>query len=84
MSALCQRHEVAVLVTAVWKGRVVWPQMLAWAFEPAEEEVLVELISKGRADAEAWALRSGAAAALEEVETAAAGLQNEDYPALKN
>lgn len=57
--------------------------MLSWAFEPAEEEILVQLISKGRADAEAWALDSGAAAALEEAGTAAAGLEEENYPALK-
>lgn len=57
--------------------------MLGWAFEPAEEEVLVQFISKGRADAEAWALESGAAAALEEEGTAKAGLKSEDYPALK-
>jgi hypothetical protein len=34
--------------------------MVGWAFEPAAEEILVNFISKGRADAEAWALKSGA------------------------
>ena len=29
--------------------------MLAWAFEPASETVLMELIAKGRKDAYAWA-----------------------------
>lgn len=57
--------------------------MLSWAFEPAEEEVLVNFISKGRADAEAWALKSGAAEALKEVGKAKEGLAEEDYPALK-
>lgn len=59
-------------------------QMVSWAFEPAEEEVLVNFISKGRADAEAWALQSGAAGALKEVDKAAQGLAEEDYPALKS
>ena len=58
--------------------------MLGWAFEPADDEVLVQFISKGRADAEAWALKSGAAAALKEVGTAKANLEQEDYPALKS
>lgn len=57
--------------------------MLGWAFEPADEDVLVNFISKGRADAEAWALKSGAAAALKEVDKAKEGLAEEDYPALK-
>jgi len=34
-------------------------QMVGWAFEPASEEILVNFISKGRADVEAWALKSG-------------------------
>lgn len=57
--------------------------MLGWAFEPAEEEILVNFISKGRADAEAWALQSGAADALKETQKAKEGLAEEDYPALK-
>ena len=57
--------------------------MLNWAFEPAEEEVLLNFISKGRADAEAWALKSGAAEALKETRKAKEGLVEEDYPALK-
>ena len=57
--------------------------MLNWAFEPAEEEVLLNFISKGRADAEAWALESGAAEALKEVQKAKEGLAEEDYSALK-
>ena len=57
--------------------------MLNWAFEPAEEEVLLNFISKGRADAEAWALESGAAEALKEVRKAKEGLAEEDYSALK-
>ena len=58
-------------------------QMLNWAFEPAEEEVLLNFISKGRADAEAWALESGAAEALKEVRKAKEGLADEDYSTLK-
>ena len=60
--------------------------MLAWAFEPAEHTVLQELIAKGRKDAEAWAVASGAAegasgpAAAEE---AGEKMQEEQYPALK-
>lgn len=58
--------------------------MLGWAFEPAEEDILLQFISKGRADAEAWALQSGAAAALETDDKAAAGLKSEEYPGLKS
>ena len=38
--------------------------MVGWAFEPASEEILVNFISKGRADAEAWAIKSGRAPAF--------------------
>ena len=58
--------------------------MVSWAFEPAEEEILINFISKGRADAEAWALQSGAADALKETGKAVQGLKEEDYPALKS
>ena len=36
-----------------------WPhgltQMLAWAFEPADESIVLAMIDKGRRDARAWA-----------------------------
>ncbi|MEW5306537.1 MAG: hypothetical protein WDW36_008994 [Sanguina aurantia] len=45
-----------------------WPyttrQMLAWAFEPAPEEILVMLTAKGRRDAMAWAESQGGLAGL--------------------
>ena len=58
--------------------------MLGWAFEPAEEDILLQFISKGRADAEAWALQSGASAALQTDDKAKAGLEAESYPGLKS
>ena len=64
---------------------VFW-QMLAWAFEPAEEEVLYELIAKGRKDAQAWALESGAAegaGGASKAEQAKDQMQQEQYPVLK-
>lgn len=57
--------------------------MLNWAFEPADEDILLNFISKGRADAEAWALKSGAAEALKETRKAKEGLAEEDYSSLK-
>ncbi|KAF5830417.1 acyl transferase/acyl hydrolase/lysophospholipase [Dunaliella salina] len=35
------------------------PQFVAWAFVPAEDEILKKLISKGRRDAHAWAVSMG-------------------------
>ena len=58
--------------------------MLGWAFEPAEEDILLQFISKGRADAEAWAIQSGAANAVKSEAKAEAGLEAEDYPGLKS
>lgn len=62
-------------------------QMLAWAFEPAEPEILHQLIAKGRKDAEAWALQSGAVDGAEgqgRAEQAKQQMQEEEYPALKS
>lgn len=61
--------------------------MLAWAFEPAEPEILHQLIAKGRKDAEAWALQSGAVDGAEgqgRAEQAKQQMQEEEYPALKS
>ena len=45
-----------------------WPHdfstMLRWAFEPAPDEMLLQLIEKGRRDARAWALQQGIPAAV--------------------
>ena len=60
--------------------------MLAWAFEPAEENVLQELIAKGRKDAEAWALASEAAESAggrAKAEQAQEDMRHEQYPSLK-
>ena len=61
-------------------------QMLSWAFEPAEEKILYEMIAKGRKDAEAWALTSGAAEAVggsDAAQTAKGRMDREQYPSLK-
>lgn len=49
--------------------------MLSWAFEPAEQGMLEELVERGRADARAWARASGldVLAAAEAAAAAAAG-----------
>ena len=43
-----------------------WPytlrEMLAWAFEPADQGMLEELVERGRADARAWAAATGVGA----------------------
>ncbi|KAI8470390.1 MAG: acyl transferase/acyl hydrolase/lysophospholipase [Monoraphidium minutum] len=57
-----------------------WPysmgEMLGWAFEPAEQGMLEELVERGRGDARAWAAASGvgplAAAAAARAPAAAA------------
>lgn len=59
-------------------------QMLAWAFQPAEEETLVQLVSKGRADAEAWALLSGAFEAAQGLEAGSAQQGSAQQPVLKS
>ncbi|KAK9811101.1 hypothetical protein WJX73_002918 [Symbiochloris irregularis] len=67
-----------------------WPysasEMLSWAFEPADKEVLYELIAKGRKDARAWALQTGAAEAAggeTAVRRAKGDMDRERYPVLK-
>lgn len=69
-----------------------WPhtlqEMLSWAFEPAEDKLLLEFIGKGRADAKAWAKASGALAVVqpdvEQEVPAKADQQSEDYQDLEN
>jgi hypothetical protein len=40
-----------------------WPhnitQMVAWAFRPGERPILLDFVTKGRADARAWAVDTG-------------------------
>lgn len=59
-------------------------QMLAWAFEPASEDILLELIAKGRKDAFAWAQETEACGASTEgvCDFAAQRLSEQHYPAL--
>lgn len=48
-------------------------QMLAWAFEPADEETLRWLIQRGRKDAGEWARRTGVADAAAAMGTGSRG-----------
>ena len=59
-------------------------QMLAWAFEPASEDILLELIAKGRRDAFAWAQETEACGASTEgvCDFAAQRLSEQHTPAL--
>ncbi|KIY95715.1 hypothetical protein MNEG_12248, partial [Monoraphidium neglectum] len=54
-----------------------WPydirQMLSWAFEPADQGMLEELVARGRADARAWAEATGVSALAAARMGAAAG-----------
>ncbi|KIY96281.1 hypothetical protein MNEG_11682, partial [Monoraphidium neglectum] len=54
-----------------------WPydirQMLSWAFEPADQGMLEELVARGRADARAWAAATGVGALAAARRGAAAG-----------
>ena len=61
-------------------------QMLAWAFEPAGEDILLELISKGRKDAYAWAQETEACGAGtdEACEFAAQRKEQQQYPGLSS
>lgn len=57
-----------------------WPytlrEMLAWAFEPAEQGMLEELVERGRADARAWAAATGVGALAAAEAAKAAGVQD--------
>ena len=58
--------------------------MLAWAFEPASEKILLELISKGRKDAFSWAQETEACGASTDgaCDFAAQRLSEQRYPEL--
>jgi hypothetical protein len=66
-----------------------WPhtlqEMLSWAFEPADDQLLLELIGKGRADAKAWAAATGALQVVQPGKDLPkrADEQQEDYERLK-